>query len=573
MIISAIAPRSMLNEETKRIVALGICILFLGVPMLGYLSGDEESKPTLADQSKMSFTHSSSPTLNIQGSEAGTVFSNSVLDIGADGPLVVLANGTTVEWSQGNPVYSENSLISTSGRCSILSNYSMFCSGSNNYGQLGIGNTVDTSGYVTLNQEPIVVDEGKDHTCAILLDASLWCWGRNHLGQIGDDSTDNRVSPVNIDLGTGVYAVAVSAGEHHTCAITHLGDVMCWGYNVRGQLGDGTTNNSLVPISVNHSTGLRAVSLVTSGLSSCVIFENGSVGCWGNKYTVFSDNGAVTENVHLVDLGPNAEAIMLDGIGSHTCAVIGNGSMQCWGVNTHGQLGDGTCSSTINSDCMAENMFPGEGDPTVNVNITSGLTVIAAATGSDSTCALLSDDSLRCWGAQSGEFDNTTNSLLNPYQLTFADGAHVAYTEQDIDGDGIRNLFDTHQTGDSDGDGTLDTDDDYPANPARWTDCADGQYGRLTCIDSSPGYSASDSGLVQTECQPGTFQPYFGQESCLEASAGHFVDSSASSSQTQCPSGYSNADVGQSSCSPAPAGFYVDPSGGDAGNSDTTALQ
>ena len=144
---------------------------------------------------------------------------------------------------------------------------------------------------------------------------------------------------------------------------------MCWGYNIRGQLGDGTTNNSLVPVLVNHSTGLRAVSLVTSGLSSCVIFDNGSVGCWGNKYTVFSDNGAPTGNVHLIDLGTNVDAIMLDGIGSHTCAVTDNGSMQCWGVNTHGQLGDGTCSSTVNSDCSAENMFPGEGDPAVHVNL------------------------------------------------------------------------------------------------------------------------------------------------------------------------------------------------------------
>ena len=183
-------PRIMLNEEMKRIVALGICVLFLGVPMLGYLSGGNESLPSLKEENEISFSHSSGPTLNIQGSEAGTVFSHSVLDIGVDGPLVILANGTTVEWSQGNPVYSENSLISTSGRCSILSNYSMYCSGSNNYGQLGLGNSVSTSGYVTLSQEPVVIDEGKDHTCAILLDASLWCWGRNHFGQVGDNSTE-----------------------------------------------------------------------------------------------------------------------------------------------------------------------------------------------------------------------------------------------------------------------------------------------------------------------------------------------------------------------------------------------
>ena len=573
VIISARTPRIMLNKEMRRIVALGICVLFLGVSMLGYLSSGEESQSILEGENEISFTNSSGTTLNIQGSEAGTVFSHSVLDMGIDGPLVILANGTSVEWSQGNPVYSENSLISTSGRCSILSNYSMYCSGSNDYGQLGLGNSVSTSGYVTLSHEPVVIDEGKDHTCAILVDASLWCWGRNNFGQVGDNSTENRISPVNIDLGSGVYAVAVSAGEHHTCAVTHLGDVMCWGNNVRGQLGDGTTNDSLIPVSVNHSTGLRAVSLVTSGLSSCVIFENGSVGCWGNKYTVFSDNGAVTGNVHLIDLGANVGAIMLDGIGSHTCAVTDNGSMQCWGVNTHGQLGDGTCSSTINSDCVAENIFPGEGDSTVHVNLTSGLTVIAAATSSDSTCALLSDDSLHCWGAQSGEFDNTTDPLLNPYQLTFSDGDHIAYTEQDFDGDGVRNFFDTHQTGDNDGDGTVDSEDDYPNNPARWADCDEGQYGRLACIDASAGNSASGITLVQTECQPGTFQPFTGQTSCLDASAGHYVDSSASQNQTQCAIGYSNAQIGQSSCSPAPAGSYVNPAGGDAGSSNTTAVE
>ena len=109
--------------------------------MLGYLSSGEESQSFLEGENEISFTNSSGTTLNIQGSEAGTVFSHSVLDIGIDGPLVVLANGTSVEWSQGNPVYSENSLISTSGRCSILSNYSMYCSGSTNYGQLGIGNS------------------------------------------------------------------------------------------------------------------------------------------------------------------------------------------------------------------------------------------------------------------------------------------------------------------------------------------------------------------------------------------------------------------------------------------------
>ena len=564
----------MLNEETKRTIALGICTLFFGVTMLGFLIGSQGATLVLGVEEEADFTHGSGPTLNVRGSEASSVFSHSVLNVADDGPIVVLANGTTIEWSAGSAVYSEDSVISSSGagQCSILSNYSMYCTGSNNYGQLGLGNTAFSAGYVSLSPEPVVVDEGKDHSCAILVDASLWCWGRNHHGQIGDDSTTNRVSPVQIDLGTNVDVVAVSAGEDHTCAITDTGDVKCWGYNIRGQLGDGTTNDSYVPIEANHSTGLRAVSLVTAGRSTCAIFDNGSVGCWGNKYTVFSDNGAATANVHLVDLGAGATATMLDGVGSHTCAVIDDGSMQCWGVNTHGQLGDGTCSSTINSACSAENIFPGEGDSTVQVNLSAGLSVLAAATSTDSTCALLSDDSLRCWGAQSGEFDNTSDSMLNPYELSFTDGAHVAFTDQDMDGDGTRNIFDTHQTGDDDGDGVIDTADDYPNNPARWTDCDDGKYGRLICTDADAGHSAPGNTLVQTQCEAGTFQPYTGQSTCLDASAGHYSDSDGATSQSACASGYYNAMVGQSSCTAAPAGSFASTTGGDAGATNTTAL-
>ena len=84
----------------------------------------------------------------------------------------------------------------------------------------------------------------------------------------------------------------------------------------------------------------------------------------------------------------------------------------------------------------------------------------------------------------------------NLYQLTFSDGAHIAYTEQDFDVDGVRTFFDTHQTGDNDGDGTVDSEDDYPNNPARWADCDDGHCGRLACIDASAGHSASGITLV-----------------------------------------------------------------------------
>jgi len=562
----------MLSANSRKLTALGICILFLGLTILSIVSSSGLRGIHLEEDGGDYHTSSSS-TMNINGTESGSVFSNSVLDFGSTGPVVILNNGTSVEWVYGSPVYTDDEVVTTSEPCAILLNYSLYCEGQNNYGQLGLGSTSSSSGFVSLNAQPAVVDSGNDHSCAILLDASLWCWGRNNHGQIGDGSTNNQVSPIQIDLGTGVDAVAVSAGNDHTCAITGAGDVMCWGYNIRGALGDGTTSDSTSPISANHSTGERAVALVTPGRSTCVIFENGSVGCWGNKYTVFADQGTVTGNVHIVDLGTSVTATMIDGVGQHTCVVTDNGSMQCWGVNTHGQLGDGNCSSTINSNCSSENMFPGEGDPTVSVNLSSGITVIAAATGSDSTCALLSDDSLRCWGKQDSEwFDNTSDSMLNPYEMTFADGANVAYSDQDIDGDGIRNIFDTHQTGDNDGDGVIDTNDDYPNNPVLWVNCPSGQYGRFVCTDTDAGYFALSGSLIQEECVAGTFQPNSGQSECLDVSAGHYSDSAASANQTVCASGYYQSNIGQSSCVAASAGSYVNSNRGDAGDSNVTSV-
>jgi len=563
----------MLSANSRKLTAFGICGLFLCLTILSVVSNPQEDAIKLEEKSDV-FRTSNSANLNINGSESGSIFSNSVLDIGSSGPVVILNNGTAVEWVNGTPIFSEGEITSTSEPCVILVNYSMYCEGQNNYGQLGIGSTSGTSGYASFNHEPIVIESSSHHSCAILIDASLWCWGRNNHGQVGDGSTTNQVSPIQIDLGTGVDAVAVSAGNEHTCAITGAGDVMCWGYNIRGALGDGTTSDSTSPVLANHSTGERAVALIAPSRSTCVIFENGSVGCWGNKYTVFTDRGTVTANVHIVDLGTSVTATMIDGVGQHTCAVTDDGSMQCWGVNTHGQLGDGTCSSTINQNCSGDNRFPGEGDSTTDVSLSVGLSVIAATTGTDSTCAILSDHSIHCWGAQSGEFDNTSDSKLSPYELIFSDGNNIAFSDQDIDNDGNRNIFDTHQSGDSDGDGVSDSNDDYPNNPARWVECPDGQFGRLQCISTDAGYFSFSGALVQIACLAGTFQPISGQSNCLSTSAGHYTDSDGSPTQLQCPPGYFQSSIGQTSCTPADAGSFVKLNGNDAGDtfSDSISL-
>ncbi|MCH8114532.1 MAG: hypothetical protein IIB25_03570 [Chloroflexi bacterium] len=140
----------------------------------------------------------------------------------------------------------------------------------------------------------VTVSAGDLHTCAVTTTGGVKCWGYNNSGQLGDGTnTDNNV-PVDVSgLTSGM--TAVSAGDRHTCALTTTGGIKCWGFNFSGQLGDGTTTSSNVPVDV-------------SGLAS---------------------------GVSVVSAGA-----------AHTCALTGTGGIKCWGINFDGQLGAGALIDT-----------------------------------------------------------------------------------------------------------------------------------------------------------------------------------------------------------------------------------
>lgn len=148
--------------------------------------------------------------------------------------------------------------------CEVLIDATVECRGINTFGQLGNG----TTGPPAYLNPPVLVSGitnaaavtvGNIHSCATLTTGAVRCWGYNgepteddpepaHQGQLGNGTTIGSTTPVAV---TGIMdAVSIDAGENHTCVVTTVGGIRCWGYGYYGQLGSGTTANGLTPVTV-----------------------------------------------------------------------------------------------------------------------------------------------------------------------------------------------------------------------------------------------------------------------------------------------------------------------------------
>ncbi|WP_257884592.1 RCC1 domain-containing protein [Variovorax sp. RO1] len=132
---------------------------------------------------------------------------------------------------------------------------------------------------------------GQYHSCAIKLEGTVACWGRNLNGELGDGTTTARPLAVSV---TGVSdAMALAGGEHHTCALKADRTLACWGWNGHGQLGDGTGDNRMAPVAIPNLTDVAAVE--AGAIFTCALKTNGSTACAGyNGYGQLGDGSTTT---------------------------------------------------------------------------------------------------------------------------------------------------------------------------------------------------------------------------------------------------------------------------------------
>jgi len=171
------------------------------------------------------------------------------------------------------------------------------CWGLNAFGVLGDGTISNRNTPLSLVLSGPVREVAllANHVCATLESGAAWCWGYNIDGALGDRSTATRLRPVAV-RGLEASAVSVTVGGRHSCVATEDGAVRCWGGNERGQLGDGSTTQRLSPVEVVDLGGPAAI-VGASDSSTCAALRDGLVRCWGANESGQLGNGSTDDAV------------------------------------------------------------------------------------------------------------------------------------------------------------------------------------------------------------------------------------------------------------------------------------
>jgi alpha-tubulin suppressor-like RCC1 family protein len=286
------------------------------------------------------------------------------------------------------------------GTCALTADAAAYCWGTNTGGVLGIaGDAAASPAPVLGGLRFSAISVGYSHSCGVAVGGSAYCWGANDRGQLGTGDTSSRAVPTPVS--TNEKFVEVSAGQGRTCGRTANNTVLCWGAvwlyrsggleythsqplpaavpaapplaglsvgsfttcgvadstaycweaNPHGEIGDGTTDGSTMPVRV--AGGLRFTSVSAGVIQTCGLTAEGDAYCWGNDTfgQLGVSPGALSSRCGAQNLPCSLTPVRVigwrkftrvsTGFGNHACGVTDDTNIYCWGLAQSGQLGYG----------------------------------------------------------------------------------------------------------------------------------------------------------------------------------------------------------------------------------------
>jgi len=301
--------------------------------------------------------------------------------------------------------------------------------GDNRAGQLGNGTVTATGCSCIPTPVPVSLPTGTTvtaiaggtlHSLALTPTGQVLAWGYNFDGELGNGSTTNSSSPVAVSLPSGTIVTAIAGGGQHSLALTSTGRVLTWGANIYGELGNGSTTNSSTPVAVSLPSGTLVIAIAGGTLHSLALTSTGQVFAWGYNFDGELGNGTttttgcqcITTPVQVsLPSGPVVTAIAAGG--GHGLALTSTGQVLAWGRNNSGQLGNGT---------MNNSSIP------VQVSLPSGTAVTAVAGGNSHSLALTATGQVLAWGINGyGQLGNgTLTTSTTPVAASVPSGTIVS---------------------------------------------------------------------------------------------------------------------------------------------------
>ncbi len=405
----------------------------------------------------------------------------------------------SVGWDASDGV---TALDSKNGGCVILESGALHCWGSNDYAQVGAGNTNGDYGNPSeshnvsfpVNYAVKQIDKQDYGTSVVLENGEAYYWGRNdgtyNENAVGFtcnglanncDGNGRLLSPTKIQINESVSSLYSQSNTMYQskCAVLENGNAVCWGENDDGQLGTGTTSYESTPTPLWLPSDISSNSIVTMAMisdnywglggTSCALWENGTIYCWGNNQNGQTGDGSTCpqDNYQNNCNGAGRKPIIYDPVilPSDTfaialwnydtygfCALISNGGIWCWGPS-FSSTGIGEYLA-IGGDPFIQ---PGNRDWDSDGIFNTQDNCAAGSEGWTSTPSI-DLDADGCIDATEDDDDDGDSYSDTTETDCGTDPLNSTDVPQDPDNDGLCNAFDD----DDDNDGVLDINDDFP---------------------------------------------------------------------------------------------------------------